>query len=230
MEEQKNPESASEAAPAPAPEAQPDAKAPEAGQPDTKPALPEVPKDNVTVTVKPADGSETYQLKCRFHTPTLLKTLNKVKDGDMVKIDLTEIQARKVEGSDEPELFLGVRTLVESKKEDAIPGLQKSVVQSESLPAELQKFAQFLLDHSELRAVGVSLACTTEDGKDAVSGFILTAPNCTQGQAVALVNCMDANTQEFVTKAKIEVPGRNAPKMGGLIIPTAEDKEKLGLK
>ena len=44
------------------------------------------------------------------------------------------------------------------------------------------------------------------------------------------MNCSEANVNEFVTKAKIQIPGKTAPKMDGLILPTEEDKEKLGLK
>lgn len=247
-EEQKKPETAPEATPAPeekATEAQPaqvdapEEKAPEAqpegGQPatDAKPQskqieLPEVPKDNVTVTVTP-EGGETSWVKCRFHTPTLLSLVEKAPDKAKVKIVIQEIQFKQDEGKD-PEAVLETRTLLDDTKEAGIKLLKTAVIPPDHLARELKKFAQFLIDHSSMTGISVAFVCQDENGKDAVSGFTLTAENCTHVQAAALVNCAEANVNEFVTKAKIQIPGKTAPKMGGLILPTEEDKEKLGLK
>jgi len=193
---------AAEAPAAPAPEA-PAAKPEEAKKPDGTVLL--------SVTV---DGQTTDE-RLLFNTPALLEKLTALPDGATVKI--------VGNGPDGPE-----STIFEGTKADAVKAMEQAVVPYKNIGLEFRKLAQFLVDHSTLKAVGVHGICVADDGSDAAFGFVATA-TCSQAQAVEFVNCGDANLNEFVAKAKLDVPGRGGvPEKGTIVAPTPDEIKNLG--
>ena len=209
----------------PAPEAVPEAPAtpeapaaPEAKETpkETPKAAPKAPNKNVTLEV--TLNGETTRKSIRFHTPTLLKEVQGLDDAAEI-----EILAGPVEGVDTPQ------TLLKGTKKEAVEALARSVVKPEHLVAQFQNLVRFLVDHSTLKAVGVELACLDDAGDVAVTGFVSTTEDCTKAQAIALVNCGDANMDEFATKAQLDIPGRHGAAVKGVIVtPTPEQVRKLG--
>lgn len=203
--------------------ADPGAKAPE---------LPPLPEKPVKITVS-RDGSESVMTELELHIPTMIKAVSEAADDATVKIEIAQIGMKggtvELKPGERPALEIQWKTAFEGKKADALAQLEHSNISAENIPREFYKFAQYVIDHSDLQAVSVCIACKDKDGKDAVAGFVQTAKHCTNASAAVLVECMDANTNEFIAKANLTIPGRNAPKMGDLVIPTAADKEKLGL-
>ncbi len=160
----------------------------------------------VDAVVSVTAGEDTKSETCRFHTPTLLKKVEAAPDGSSVRI--------AVEDGDEP------RVLVEGPKAKVAGELAKSVIPHDRVQEELRKFTQFLLDHSDLRVVGVHAVCLdAKENRDNGFGYVTTSPDCTQTEAVLFVNCGDANVDEFVAKAKLEVPGRGKAGDGPVIVP-----------
>lgn len=206
MEEQKEttPETPAPAAPADTPQQEPPK---DGGQPAQG-------KKGRTVMEVTVDGkTETREVK--FHTPTLLKEVEKLAEGASVKI-----VAENSDGTNQ--------VLFEGPKDDAVKALSASVVKPEDIVRHFQHLVQFMADHSDLKAIGIEAVHLDKDGNDAGFGFVTTVQDCTTAQAVALVNCGDANIAEFVLKAKLDIPGRTSPAMGGIITPTAEQVKQLG--
>lgn len=169
------------------------------------------------VTLAVTVNGETTSTKIKFHTPTLLAEVQKLDDAAHVMIT-----AKEAEGKDPV-------ALLEGTKAEAVKMLTSSIVKPEQIVAQFQHLVRFLVDHSNLKAVGVELVCTDDNGDTAGAGFVSTTPDCTIQQAVALVNCGDANLDEFVTKAKLTVPGRKgADERGAIVAPTPEEIRKLG--
>ena len=197
-----------------------------------EPNMPRLPEKAARITAS-AEGADSMTLELELHIPTVIKALEEVSDGATVKIEVAALApkagSQELKPGERPELEVQWRTAFEGKRQDAIDQLRKSVIQAQAIPGEIYKFVRYVMDHSDLQAVSVCIACKDPDGKPAVAGFVHTAKHCTNEDAAVLVNCMDANTQEFITKAGLTIPGRSAPKADGIIIPTADDKEKLGL-
>ena len=170
---------------------------------DGKKAQPAFAEAVVTVTVGDDSKSET----CRFHTPTLLKKAEAAPDGSKVRV--------AVEGDgDEP------RVLVDGTRDEVVKEIAKSIIPHDRVAEELRKFTQFLLDHSDLRAIGVHAVCLdAKESRDNGFGYVTTSPDCTQAEALMFVNCGDANVDEFVAKAKLDVPGRGKAGDGPVILP-----------
>lgn len=239
--EQKTPEAAPEQAPEAAPEAKPEtpAEAPAGEKAPEKIELPPLPEKPVKVTitdpgvegVKPAKA-ETIELE--LHTPSILRAVAGAPEGCTVKIEIAQYQTEKGEAElkpgEKPKVTVGWRNAFEGARDDAVKQLSASVIAAQDIPRAIHNYLKYVFDNSDLKACAVSVVVATPDGKDATAAFVVPGNHCTNAQAVELVNVMDANTNEFVTKAKLEIPGRNAPKMGGLIIPSAEDREKFGGK
>lgn len=161
------------------------------------------PEATVSVT---ADGVTTAA-SCRFHTPTILGKIEGAPAGSSVSISVQGIDGKP-------------KTLFAGTKEEAAAHVAKSIVPTEAIQGELRKFTQFLLDHSELQAIGVHAVCSdAKANRDNGFGYVVTAPTCTAAQAVMLVNCGDANVDEFVSKAKLEVPGRGKSGEGRIVTP-----------
>lgn len=174
-------------------------------------------KQSRDVTLAVTVNGETTSKEIKFHTPTLLAEVQKLDDAAHVLIT-----AKEAEGKDPV-------ALLEGTKEEAVRMLTSSIVKPEQIVAQFQHLVRFLVDHSNLKAVGVELVCTDDKGDTAGAGFVSTTPDCTIQQAVALVNCGDANLDEFVAKAKLTVPGRKgAEEHGAIIAPTPEQIRKLG--
>lgn len=170
---------------------------------EAKAAGPAQPEATVSVT---ADGATTAEA-CRFHTPTILGKIEGAPAGSTVTISVQGIDGRP-------------KTLFAGTKEEAAAHVAKSIVPPESIQDELRKFTQFLLDHSGLQAIGVHAVCSdAKSNRDNGFGYVVTAPTCTAAQAVMLVNCGDANIDEFVSKAKLDVPGRGKPGEGRIVTP-----------
>ena len=162
------------------------------------------------------DGKTEVE-QVRFNTAILLARVEKLDDKAEVRITVAP-----PDGS-EPVV------LAEGPKADVAAALRASTIPPDKLAAHIQEFVRFLVDHSTLRAIGVEAVCATEDGSDAGFGFVSTTVDCTKAEAVALVNCGDANMDEFVSKAGLEVPGRSpGGEKGKIIVPTPEQVRKLG--
>lgn len=173
---------------------------------------------NRNVTLEVTLNGETTRSSVKFHTPSLLKTVQGLDDAATV-----EILAGPIPGEDNPQVLL------KGTKKEAANALAASIVKPEAIVAQFQHLVRFLVDHSMLKAVGVELVCLDDNGDTAGAGFVSTTEDCTTAQAVALVNCGDANLDEFVTKAKLAIPGRNgAAEKGTIITPTPEQVKKLG--
>lgn len=166
--------------------------------------------NEVTVLCK-QDGSPDVVVKSRFHTPTLLSVVKRMSGGSSVTITIKS-------GGEDKELASG-------PKEYMVGQLETSVVPDGAVGTELRKYAQFLLDHSNLKAIGVH-AIISDGETDNGIGFAVTAGDCTTGQALSFVNCGDANIDEFVAKAKLSVPGRGGQK-SGLVAPTSEQVKEF---
>ena len=179
-------------------------------------AKPASPNRNVTLEV--TLNGETTRTSVKFHVPSLLKTVQGLDDAATV-----EILAGPIPGEDKPQVLL------KGTKKEATDALVASIVKPEALVAQFQHLVRFLVDHSTLKAVGVELVCLDDNGDVAGAGFVSTTEDCTTAQAIALVNCGDANRDEFVTKAKLAIPGRNGVvEKGTIITPTPEQVKKLG--
>lgn len=202
-----------------APEASAAPATPEAAgrpAPEAPKAAPKAPNKNVTLEV--TLNGETKRTSVKFHTPTLLKEVQGLDDAAEIKI-----LAGPVEGESTP------RTLLRGTKKEAVEALARSVVKPGHLIAQFQNLVRFLVDHSTIKAVGVELVCLDEQGDTAGAGFVSTTEDCTKAQAVALVNCGDANMDEFATKAQLDIPGRHGAAAKGVIVtPTPEQVRKLG--
>lgn len=181
-----------------------------------QPKQPEQPSRDVSLRV--TVGGQTTSKDVRFNTPILLKEVQALDDAATVEI----VAPGRVEGQDSEVLLSGT-------KAECVEALEKSIVKPEHLVAQFQHLVRFLVDHSSLKAVGVELVCTDDGGDTAGAGFVSTTPDCTIPQAIALVNCGDANLDEFVAKAKLNVPGRHgAPEKGTIVMPTAAEAKKFG--
>lgn len=193
----------------------PETPVPEAA-PEAKPETPKAPNKNVTLEV--TLNGETKRTSIRFHTPTLLAEVQGLDDAAEI-----EILAGPEEGKDTPQ------TLLKGTKKEAVEALERSVVKPEHIIAQFQNLVRFLVDHSTLKAVGVELVCLDDAGDVAGTGFVSTTEDCTKAQAIALVNCGDANMDEFATKAQLDIPGRHgAAEKGVIIAPTPDQVRKLG--
>ena len=182
---------------------------------------PKQPSRNVTLkaTIAGSTGDQTTSKDVRFNTVLLLKEVQALDDAAAVEI----VATRTLDGK---EVY---QTLLKGTKAECVEALEQSIVKPEQLVAQFQQLIRFLVDHSTLKAVGVELICTDEKGDTAGAGFVSTTDDCTIAQAVALVNCGDANLDEFVAKAKLNIPGRGSAGQGATIItPTPEQVRKLG--
>lgn len=174
---------------------------------------------NHNVTLKVTVGDNTTSKDVRFNTPVLLKEVQALDDSASVEI----VAARTLDGKEVSQ------TMLKGTKAEAVEALEKSIVKPNDLVAQFQHLVRFLVDHSTLKAVGVELVCTDDNGDTAGAGFVSTSQDCTVPQAIALVNCGDANMDEFVTKAKLSVPGRGgASEKGTIVMPTAAEAKKFG--
>ena len=181
-----------------------------------QPKQPEQPSRDVDLVVT-LDGKRTAK-SVKFNTVLLLKEVQALDDAATVEV----VAPGRAEGQDSEVLLKGT-------KAECVKALEQSVVKPEQLVAQFQHLVRFLVDHSTLKAVGIELVCTDDKGDTAGAGFVSTTPDCTIAQAVALVNCGDANLDEFVTKAKLDIPGRGGAGAGKTIItPTPEQVRKLG--
>lgn len=179
------------------------------------------PSRNVTLkaTIAGSTGDQTATKEVRFNTVLLLKEVQALDDAAAVEI----VATRTLDGKEVSQ------TLLKGTKAECVEALEQSIVKPEQLVAQFQQLIRFLVDHSTLKAVGVELICTDEKGDTAGAGFVSTTEDCTIAQAVALVNCGDANLDEFVAKAKLDIPGRGSAGAGKTIItPTPEQVRKLG--
>lgn len=190
-----------------------------AATPDTTEQKPDAEKgkEDGTVTLSVTVNGETTSKPVRFNTPALLEQVKALDDSATVKVDVIDSNVQD-----------GKRTLLEGTKEEAVKALSASVIPADKIAAHLQSFMKTILDHSTMKAVAVSAVCTDDQGRDAGFGFVHTSADCTASAAVALVNCSDANMDEFITKAKLDVPGRNGSACKGVITPTAEEVKELG--
>lgn len=172
-------------------------------------------KGNTIITV--TTDARTENKTVRFNTPAILEIVKAADDGSKIRIAV----------KDSPDADL--RILLDDDKAVVAEALQRSIVPPAQIGNELRKFTQFLLDHSNLKAIGAHAIYVDDAGADAGFGFVTTSADCTIGQAVALVNCGDANMDEFTSKAKLNVPGRGAAQdKDGILVPTPEQVEKLG--
>ena len=184
----------------------------QATAPQTPP--PQNKADQSVTLIVTVNGNETRE-SVKFNTPVLLDKVSKLDDSATVKIVAPP--------TDKDEQ----RVLLDGTKEKAVAALQMSVVPADQIAAHIQHLVRFLVSHSTLRAVGVAAICVDAEGHDAGFGFVNTTEDCTAAQAISLVNCMDANANEFITKAKLNIPGRDAPN-GTIVTPTKEQVEALG--
>jgi len=157
-------------------------------------------------------NGETKTETARFHTPSLLECVKELDDAATVKI--------VAQGDEE-------RVLLDGTKEQAVAALEASIVKPGQIAEHVQRLIQFLADHSSLRAVSVEAVFVDDEGRDSGFGFVSTVQNCTAAQAISLVNCCEANVDEFVTKAKLTIPGRDKAN-GGIVTPTQEQVKALG--
>lgn len=183
-----------------------------------QPTAAEATQANKDVTLKATIGGQTTSKDVRFNTPLLLKEVQALDDSAAVEI----VATRTLDGKEV------AQTLLKGTKAECVEALEKSIVKPNDLVAQFQHLVRFLVDHSNLKAVGVELVCTDDNGDVAGAGFVSTTVDCTAAQAIALVNCGDANMAEFVLKAKLDIPGRTSPVMGNIIAPTAEQVKQLG--
>lgn len=202
-------------------EPQQEPKAPPVDNPNTAGAQPAKPSRDVTLkaTISGSTGDQTASKNVRFNTVLLLKEVQALDDAAAVEI----VATRTLDGKEVSQ------TLLKGTKAECVEALEQSIVKPEQLIPQFQQLIRFLVDHSTLKAVGVELVCTDEKGDTAGAGFVSTTDDCTIAQAVALVNCGDANLDEFVAKAKLNIPGRGSAGQGATIItPTPEQVRKLG--
>ena len=169
-----------------------------------------------TVSFEVTVNGDTTTDEVTFSTPQLLSRVNAIDDSATVKI-----VSKSPDGKHD-------RILLEGTKAEAVKALTASIIPPERISAHLHNLMNTLIDHSTLKAIAVSATCADKDGNDAGFGFVITSSDCTAGAAVALVNCSDANMDEFITKAKLDVPGRNGPACKGVVTPTAEEVKELG--
>lgn len=179
------------------------------------PETPKAPAPNRNVTVEITLNGEKKRGEVRFHTPSILECVKKLDDAATVRV------IAPGEDAEHP------KVLLDAPKAKAVEALTASTVPPEQIGAHVQKLVQFLADHSNLRAISVEAVYVDAEGRDSGFGFVSTTADCTQAQAVSLVNCCDANVDEFLAKTKIIVPGRNQPK-GGIVTPTEEQVKALG--
>lgn len=172
-------------------------------------------KKTHTVTLEVTSSGETKTAEVQFHTPTLIERISEIDDAAKVRI------IAHGDGKDNQTVLL------DAVKADAIAALEASTIKPGDIAAHVQKFVQFLADHSNIRAMSVEAVFIGQDKGDSGFGFVVTTPSCTAAQAVALVNCCDANVDEFLAKTKLDVPGRGQAK-GGIIAPTQEQVKELG--
>ena len=170
---------------------------------------------NRDVTFEVTLNGETKTEAVRFHTPSLLERVKTLDDAATVRI------LAPAAGDER-------RVLLEGTKAQATLALEASIIKPEQISEHLKKLVQLLADHSSLRAIGVEVVYVDNEGRDSGFGFVSTSVNCTTAQAVALVNCCDANVDEFISKAKLSIPGRNEPAKGGIVTPTEEQVKALG--
>lgn len=200
---------------------------------DARPPLPEKPvRITVTERKEGADGPETRVIELEAHTPSILRAVKALPDGCDVKFEVAgyavDDSAKEAGGSQK--VVVKWRTPFDCKKKaDVVKELEEQVIPAELVPRVIHNYLKYVFDHSDLKACGVSVVVGVDGTGDATAAFVVPGNHCTNAQAVALVNVMDANTSEFIAKAKLEVPGRNAPKMGDIILPTGADREKLGI-
>lgn len=195
------------------------AKETPAETPKDTPAAKQPEQPSRDVTLKATIGDQIASKDVRFNTVLLLKEVQALDDSAAVEI----VATRTLDGKEVSQ------TLLKGTKAECVEALERSIVKPEQLVAQFQQLIRFLVDHSTLKAVGVELVCTDEKGDTAGAGFVSTTSDCTIQQAVALVNCGDANLDEFVTKAKLNIPGRGSAGQGATIItPTPEQVRKLG--
>ena len=166
---------------------------------------------NRDIKIEVTLNGETKTETARFHTPSLLERVKTLDDAAKVKIIAPD----------------GDRVLLEGTKEQAVAALEASTVKPGQIAAHIQRLVQFLADHSSLRAISVEAVFVDDEGRDSGFGFVSTVANCTAAQAVALVNCCDANVDEFISKTKLSVPGRDQTK-GGIVTPTQDQVKALG--
>lgn len=171
---------------------------------------------SATVTITTEKRTETKQVV--FNTPTLLKAIEDADEDSTIRIAVKDSDTDA-----EP------RVMLDAGKGEVVERLTKSIVPADQIGIEMRKFAQFLLEHSTLKAIGVHAINIGSDGNDAGWGFVATAPDCSVAHAISLVNCGDANIDEFIAAAGITVPGRSGePEKGEIVAPTPEQVEKLG--
>lgn len=188
-------------------------------QPDRAEQPGEQKPQSPDVTMAVTLNGQVTKKRVRFHTPTLLAEVKKLDDAAEV-----EILAEPADPSKE-----NPQTLLKGAKKDAVEALEHSIVKPADIVGQFQRLVRFLVDHSNLKAIGVELVCLDENGDTAGAGFVSTTEDCTVAQAVALVNCGDANLDEFITKAKLDIPNRKgAAEKGTIIAPTPEQVRKLG--
>lgn len=187
--------------------------------PAETPAAKQPEQPSRDVTLKATIGDQLASKPVRFNTVLLLKEVQALDDSAAVEI----VATRTLDGKEVSQ------TLLKGTKAECVEALAQSVVKPEQLVAQFQHLVRFLVDHSTLKAVGIELVCTDDKGDTAGAGFVSTTEDCTIQQAVALVNCGDANLDEFVAKAKLNIPGRGSAGQGATIItPTPEQVRKLG--
>lgn len=181
---------------------------PQAEQPAAK-ALP-----STKVMLETTVDGKTESTQITFNTPDMYKRVQALDKSASVKIYVDRDGKQTV--------------LIEGNRDTAAAALKASIIPSKQLMNHLRGFVKAVIDHSTVKAIGVEAVCLDDEGSDAGFGFVVTAKDCTAGQAVSLVNCADANMDEFIAKAKLSVPGRSAPAAGGIVAPTPEQVKELG--
>lgn len=166
-----------------------------------------------TVTLEVTLNGETKASSVRFHTPTILRKVREIDDAATVKV-ITDDKDRRV--------------LLEGTKPQAVVALEASTIPASKVREHIGKLVNVIADHSDLRAISVTFVCVDEAGNDSGGGFVATTPECTANEAMELVNCSDANTDKFVKKIELVVPGRTERTKDGIVTPTPEQVKELG--
>lgn len=169
---------------------------------------------NASVDIKYTVDGKSETVGSRFHTPTMLQAVEGLPDGADVEITMRDEN--------------GDRTLSSGSKKAVLASIAMSIVPPEMVGAELRKFAQFIIDHSDTKAVGIHAVVSSGEGDNGI-GFAITSDDCTVPQAMEFVNCGEANVDEFVKKAKLSIPGRGAADTveGGVVIPSKDQIASL---
>ncbi len=151
------------------------------------------------------DGNTTSE-RCVFHTPTILEKVNAAIAESNITISLI-----MPDGTE--------KKLTSGTKSKVVADVAKATISNDAVARELYKFAQFIINHSNVRGIGMHGVIRDEESDKANGfGFIMTAHDCTAAEAIFCVNCGEANIDKFLKTTHLSVPGREKTEEDGQVI------------